>query len=196
MKAAPVAWSLVAVVLLAGSVGRAQSLSDIAKKTEEERRKAGKGPIKVYTNDDLKAYPTAPAPDASAQPAPEGAAPATATPAPGDQPAEGGVVKPADRDEGSGSRDQSYWKGQLSSAEAKLQRDQSYRDALESRINALTNDFYARSDPAQRATIWSQRTKALEEMERVKKDISDGQAAIAKIREDARKAGVPPGWLR
>jgi hypothetical protein len=196
MKAAPVAWSLVAVVLLAGSVGRAQSLSDIAKKTDEDRRKAGKAPTKVYTNDDLRAYPMPPAPpDASAPTGSEGAPPSTATPAPGDQPAEGGVAKPAEKDEGPG-KDASYWKGQLSNAETKLQRDQSYRDALDSRINALTNDFYARSDPAQRATIWSQRTKALEELERVKKDITDGQAAIAKIREDARKAGVPPGSLR
>jgi hypothetical protein len=192
MKPASVVWSLVAVVLLAGSVARAQSLGDIAKKTEDERRKAGKtpAPAKVYTNDDLKAYPVSPSPSTTE---PDATAPPTSTPAPGDKPAEGGA-KPGDKDDA--PRDEAYWKGQLSSAQAKLDRDESFRAALETRINSLTNDFYSRDDPAQRAAIWSQRTKALEDMERLKKDVSDGHATIAKIREDARKAGVPAGWLR
>jgi hypothetical protein len=33
-------------------------------------------------------------------------------------------------------------------------------------------------------------------MERVKQDIVDATRAIADIEEEARKAGVPPGWLR
>ena len=67
---------------------------------------------------------------------------------------------------------------------------------MQTRVNSLTNDFYARDDPAQRAVIWTQRTKALEQMERLKTEIAEGTKAIAKIQEDARKAGVPPGWLR
>jgi hypothetical protein len=63
-------------------------------------------------------------------------------------------------------------------------------------VNALTNDFYARDDPAQRAVIASNRNRALAEMERVKQDIVDATRAIADIEEEARKAGVPPGWLR
>jgi hypothetical protein len=191
MKPAPIVWSLVAVFLLGGTLARAQSLSDLAKK-EEERRKAVKGPAKVYTNDDLKQYPTPPPapPAAEGQPAGAPGAPA-AIPAPGDAPAD--PSKPAAQDE---PKDEAYWKGLITSARTKLDRDQSYLEALQTRINSLTNDFYARDDPAQRAVLWTQRTKALEEKDRLTKEIAEGKATIAKIQEDARKAGVPPGWLR
>lgn len=186
MKLAPVAWSLVAVVFLGGAAAEAQSLGDIAKK-EEQRRKAVKEPAKVYTNDDLKKYPT-PAPS-PAQPAPDAAAPAP-VPAPDDKPEQ---PKPAGQEE---PKDEAYWRGLITAARTKLERDESYLEALQSRVNALTNDFYARDDPAQRAVIWTQRTKALDEMERLKTEIAEGTKNIAKIQEDARRAGVPPGWLR
>jgi hypothetical protein len=67
---------------------------------------------------------------------------------------------------------------------------------LQSRINALTTDFSARSDPAQRAQIGNDRQKALTELDRVKKEIAANTKAIADIQEEARKAGVPAGWVR
>ncbi|MBP1634146.1 MAG: hypothetical protein H6Q10_720 [Acidobacteria bacterium] len=50
--------------------------------------------------------------------------------------------------------------------------------------------------PAQRALVWSQRTAALEEMERLTQEIADQKKEIAAIEEEARQEGVPPGWLR
>jgi hypothetical protein len=192
MKPAPIAWSLVGVILLGGTLARGQSLSDLAKK-EEERRKAVKAPTKVYTNDDLKKYPTSPPAGAPAegQPATAPGAPPP-VPAPTDQPP-ADASKAAPQDE---LKDEAYWKDLLGAARTKLERDESYLEALQTRINSLTNDFYARDDPAQRAALWSQRTKALDEMERLKKDVVADKAAIAKIQDDARRAGVPPGWLR
>jgi hypothetical protein len=117
--------------------------------------------------------------------------------APGDQPPAGAAAaaaaKPAAQEE---AKDEAYWKGLITAAQTKLERDESYLEALQSRVNALTNDFYARDDPAQRAVIWTQRTKALDEMERLKTEIAAGGKTIAKIQEDARREGVPPGWLR
>ena len=200
MKSAPVAWTLAAVVLLGGTAARAQSLGDIAKK-EEERRKAVKGASKVYTNDDLKTYPT------SVAPIPGGTdpAPPPPVPAPGDQATAGDPSKPdaakpgADPAKPAGQepqKDEAYWRGRLTAAQTKLERDQQFLEALQAQVNALTNDFYARDDPAQRAVIWTQRTKALAEMERLKTEIAEGTKAIANIREEARREGVPPGWLR
>jgi hypothetical protein len=196
MKPAPIAWSLVAVFLLGGTLARAQSLADMAKK-EEERRKATKAPTKVYTNDDLKKYPT-PAPTL-----PEGQLPATAggvpaVPAPAD-PNAPDAAKPADPSKPAAQeekKDEAYWKGLMTSARTKLERDESFLEALQSRVNALTNDFYSRDDPAQRSVIETQRNKALAEMDRLKTEVADDKANIAKIQEDARKEGVPPGWLR
>lgn len=191
MKLQPVAWSLVAVVLFGGTILSAQSLSEIAKK-EEERRKAVKGPTKVYTNDDLKKY---------TPPAPDQAAPATAPVPSPDDPVAAATTKPAAEPpappgEATEAKDEAYWKGLMTAARTKLERDESYLEALQSRINALTNDFYARDDPAQRDQIWSQRVKALDELERMKTEVAEDKKAIEKVQEDARREGVPPGWLR
>ena len=68
--------------------------------------------------------------------------------------------------------------------------------ALQSQINGLTADFAARDDPAQRAKVGTDRQKALTELDRVKKEIQQHTKALADLQEEARRAGVPPGWLR
>ena len=68
--------------------------------------------------------------------------------------------------------------------------------ALQSQVNGLTTDFVNRDDPYQRAQVGEERQKALAEMERVKAEIQLGKRQIDDIEEEARKAGVPPGWLR
>jgi hypothetical protein len=40
------------------------------------------------------------------------------------------------------------------------------------------------------------RQKALAELERLTTDIDNNKKAIADIEEDARRAGVPAGWIR
>jgi hypothetical protein len=71
-----------------------------------------------------------------------------------------------------------------------------FAEALQSRINALTTDFVNRDNPMQRAQIGEERQKALEELARVKSDIEQNRKLVDDIEEEARKAGVPPGWLR
>ena len=68
---------------------------------------------------------------------------------------------------------------------------------MQTRINALTTDFVNRDDPAQRAVIaqrppeGDRRARPPEEGRR-----STDKKAIADLEEEARRAGVPPGWLR
>ncbi len=71
-----------------------------------------------------------------------------------------------------------------------------YADALQSKINALWTDFTARDDPAQRAQLELERKRAIAEQERVKGEIEAQKKAIADLEEEARRAGIPPGWLR
>ena len=84
----------------------------------------------------------------------------------------------------------------MTQARSALDRAKTFAEALQSRINALTADFAARSDPAQRAVIGTDRQKALAELDRVQKEIQDNTKAIADIQEEARKAGAPAGWVR
>jgi len=182
----------VAGLVMAASLASAQALGDIAKK-EEARRKDVKTPGKVYTNGDLRADPTAPAP------APAPAAPAGATGTQQVPPSPSGVQPPKEGDKPATDepkKDEAYWKARIAKARDDLQRAQTFADALQSRINALTTDFTARSDPAQRAVIGSDRQKALAELDRVKKEIEASTKAIAGIQEEARKANVPAGWVR
>jgi len=177
------------VVVVAGAVASvsrpvlAQSLGDVAKQ-EEERRKDVKPSEKVYTNKDLSAPRSFGESSDGSKPSAE----QPQTPA-----AEKG--KDAAKDD-SAPKDQKYWSTRKKELDAKLERDRVLADAMQSRINALTADFSARSDPAQRAVIEGDRKRALSELEALKKGIKDDQKAIADFEEEARKASVPPGWLR
>jgi len=168
----------------------AQSLGDVAKR-EEARRKQVKTPAKVYTNDDLRGDTAAPAPAAPAAQAP----PARGAQAP--PPAADAQPKAADNAAADDpKKTEGYWKDRLAKARGDLDRAKTFAEALQSRINALTTDFAARSDPAQRAQIGNDRQKALAELDRVNKEIEANTKAVSDIQEEGRKAGVPAGWLR
>ncbi len=178
--------SLAITVLMAfaTSVG-AQSLADVAKR-EEARRKQVKKASRLITNKDLKAPdhpPPPPPPAAEAQP------PATApAAAPGED--------TAGSDEEKLAKDEQAWRQRMTDARQALDRSQMYLDALQSKINALWGDFTARDDPAQRAQLETERKRALAEFERVKTEIEANKKALVDLEEEARKTGVPPGWLR
>jgi hypothetical protein len=175
---------LAAAMLALPLASAAQSLADVAR-AEEARRKAIVKPGKVYTNVDLR-------PDitdvASTNASPDAPAPSTQVPSL-DLPA--GQAEPPEP-----KKDQAYWSARISAARQALDRSRIFADALQSRINALATDFVNRDDPAQRAQIELERQRSLAELERVKKEIAAQTKAIADIEDEARKAGVPPGWLR
>jgi len=192
MRKTPLAWGLAVAVLVSG-VARAQSLGEVAKK-EEERRKTVKSSGKVYTNDDLRRYPVTPTPVPAGEA--EGAAAPGAPPADpveAAKKAQQGIPAPEQAEE---KKDEAYWKKRIMGARERMSRSEAHLEAMQTRVNSLTNDFYARDDPAQRALVWSQRTAALEEMERLTQEIADQKKEIAAIEEEARQEGVPPGWLR
>jgi hypothetical protein len=182
--------ALVAVMALAsGTALRAQappSLGDVAKK-EQERRKALKTAGKVYTKEDLPKTPQAQAPAGAAAPA-TGAA-AAVTPAAGDQ-------KPAAEQKPGNEKDEAWWRARMTQAREELRRSEMFIQALQSRINSLAADFSSRDDPAQRALIGEDRNKAIAEMQRVTAEVEALKKVIADIEEEARQAGVPPGWIR
>ena len=164
----------------------AQSLTDVAR-AEEARRKAVRAPAKVYTNGDLL-RPDEPAPAPPAAPAQPAAAakPADATKA--------DAAKPASPDDP--KKDEKYWKDRITVARDTATHDKVLLDALQSRVNALSTDFVNTSDPAQRAVVEENRKTALNEMDRLTKDLAKQTKAVTDIQEEARKASVPPGWLR
>jgi hypothetical protein len=149
---------------------------------------------KVYTNDSLRKEPEPP-PSTPAQPSP--AVPAASAPPPSGSQAQAQAGQPATAPQPEAKKkDEAYWRGRINEARQNLARAQVFHDALQSRINALTTDFVNRHDPAQRSVIEADRVKALAELDRVTKEIAQFKKAIADIEEEARRAAVPPGWLR
>jgi hypothetical protein len=199
--------AIVVGLLLIGGAGRlwAQSLGEVAKK-EEERRKSVQSAGKVYTNKDLGSVPpatTSPGGTASAgtpesAPASESAKDASAAkdtkPEKDDKDANAAKqAAPKGQDDPKG---QAYWANRMKALQTALDRDLTFADALQSRINALSADFVNRDDPAQRAVIERDRQKALSELERIRTQIVQDRKAVTELEEEARRAGVPPGWLR
>jgi len=164
-------------------VAAAQSLGDVAKK-EEQRRKTVKSAGKVYTNDTLKPDPTSSVPATSATGTPTPGASTTPTPA------------PAPSDDSADKGDEKTWRKRIADARDALQRSQAFADALQSQLNGLTTDFVNRDDPAQRQQIANKRDAAMAELDRVKKEVAAQTKAISDIQEQARRAGVPAGWVR
>lgn len=173
----------------------AQSLGDVARK-EAARRKSIAAPARVYTNETLGlGVPASPQP---ATPTPAGALPAApsvaaaqGTPAAQAAPSAVEAEKP-----GKGALTEAEWRARVADAREGLTRAEVLRDALQSRVNALATDFINRDDPAQRDAIQADRQRALAELDRAGRDIKARQKAVADIQEEARRAGVPPGWLR
>ena len=93
-------------------------------------------------------------------------------------------------------KNEAYWKKRIQAQRDELARAEMFADALQTRINVLSADFVARDDPAQRAVIATDRQKALAELDRVKQEIVQHTKTIAGIQDEARRANVPPGWLR
>jgi len=193
MRAYPLCFSVAMAFLLLKGVAVPQSLGDLARKTEEQRQQT-KTPSKVYTDADLKRDPgSAPSPTVAtnSQPA-TGAKPSpstsTATEAPKADAKDSTTQEPP--------KDQKYWNARITETRSQLTRSKLLLDAVQTRLNSLANDIVSRDDPAQRAMLERNRQDTVREMDRLKKEIQDQTKAISDIEEEARRANVPPGWLR
>ena len=172
---------------------QAQSLADAARKAEEQRVKAEQeqaktadtkdsdkpAATKVYTNKDLQNVP------------------ATAVvPAPPETVAKEPVVGGTDlktRVEGTTTvKDEDWWRSRalalrrtLADNQTKLVAAQVYYDGLPDRARGVLG-----------APVVEAWMKAKEEISRLSAVVVNDKRALADFEEEARRAGVPPGWLR
>jgi hypothetical protein len=187
--------ALIAGMLLTAAVpASAQSLGELAKR-EAERRKAVPPAAKTYTNGDLKAVPP---PTGT----PGKAAEDTTKPGetkPGEKPGETKTGEPQKVDSTKPpepAKDEAYWRARVAAARESVRSNEVFAEALQSRINALTAEFTGKDDPFQRAKVADDRQKALAELQRVKTEVDNSKKLIAEIEDEARRAGVPAGWIR
>jgi hypothetical protein len=183
----------------------AQSLADVARQEGARRQTVATG--KSYSDQDLKPTGRVPA-VASSQAAPDAdaASPDTSVDQAGTDTADASAP---DTDATSASdktdkadnktsdvKDEKYWSKRMASLREQLERDKTFQQALQSRIDALTTDFVNRDDPAQRGQIAADRQKTLAELDRLRKAVEADTRAIPELEDEARRSGVPAGWLR
>ena len=146
----------------------------------------------VYSNDTLPAARyaelNAPTPVAPSAGDDGGEKPAMVTRLSGPPPPE---PKPADP-----AAEEKAWRDRVAALKKSLMDTDAQVVALESKVPLLQNQFMARDDPAQRQALGLELSKALVDLDRAKAKRQTDRAAMDKLHEDARRAGVPPGWLR
>jgi hypothetical protein len=169
------------MVLRAGAaLAQTPSLVELAQKEQERRKGLKTTATKVFSDKDL------PKPQS---PAVSSTVPTTPTVVAAEQP-KPAEAKPEDQ------KDEAWWRTRMAQAREAQRRAEAFAEALQSRINALSTDMVNRDDPYQRAKIGDDRQKALAELQRVTTEIEQSKKDIADIEEEARRANVPPGWLR
>ena len=156
------------------------TLAELAAK-EKQRRQALTARAVVITEEDLPRVP-APALPSTAPPA----APKAQTPS----------VESASSALTNDSKDEAWWRQRIALARDDLRRSEVLADALQTRLNVLATDIASRDDPHQRARLADDRQKAQAELDRLKTVVERQKQKIGDIEEEARRAGVPPGWLR
>jgi len=183
------------VALLSWLAAPPTSLAEVAQKEAVRRQIVAKS-VGTYSNYDLPDTPPgdtvsipggafsaaridATQPDeAAAKPA----APAAAAPAP---------AAPAEP-----VMDEKAWRDRMRAARQALESNQLLAEGMQSRVSALQTDVINRDDPAQQGVLRTQLDRATAELDRLKKQIETDRKAIAKVEDDARRKGVPPGWVR
>jgi hypothetical protein len=188
----------VAAILALPPITAAQGLGDASKK-EKARREQGKTPkAKTYTQEDLPTLPpdanepvtdtgeSVPSPAASL-PAPSRSeeAPPSAT---GEPIFEEERSRPAENARG----DESLWRGRVAQARARVDRARQRHQTLAG-LNLVPG--YEYQDERGRTVISS--VEQLQGMTAAAKtELDAAEKALADLLEEARRASVPPGWLR
>jgi hypothetical protein len=170
------------------------SLAEIARK-EAERRKTAKEAKIVITEKNLPESARKPASTAAPADPNQSAQAGEQKPAPAGGAAAGGAA-PAAAAAPAGDQGETLWRGRITQARETLRRNEVFLQALQTRVNSLAMDYFGRDDPYQKMKLAGERDQAIQEMEKVKADIEASKKQVADIEEEARKAGVPPGWLR
>jgi type IV secretory pathway VirB10-like protein len=159
-----------------------QSLADVSRSTEAARNaSAGRPRAKVYTNKDLLAVdrvPPAPAAAKSAAPAPE-PAPTTASEE---------KLPPI--------KSEAYWRDRMRPLRERLDRARALADDTKQRADALMRSADRCFAIGVVCADYTESLRLTEEHKTLVADLARAEGDVAALEEEARRAGVPPGWVR
>ena len=93
-------------------------------------------------------------------------------------------------------RDETWWRLRLADMRSAIERGGRESVALESEIARLDLQAVTRDDPAQQSALRTQAADARAELEKRRVNVASARRDLEELLEQARRANVPPGWLR
>lgn len=163
----------------------AQTAAAKAKDKDKKAKKpASPAPPKVFTEDDLEKYSD----DPEGKPRPK------STGADRAAPADDASAVPVEEEHGG----RQVWKDRAESARDRIAEAETRVSVIEARIAQLRTDrgVEGAMEAFRLQRIEADIAKAASELEAANKELADARAEQEKLFEEARRRGVPLGWLR
>jgi hypothetical protein len=95
-----------------------------------------------------------------------------------------------------GEPDESSWRRRVQELREAIEENRRAIAAAEGRLALLESQAVSRDDPAQQAVLRQQAREALEALTELRRKVVAGEQALSLLLEEARRLGIPPGWLR
>ncbi len=182
MKKLVIQVGVLLVFLVSVCIAEDSPLVAAAKREKERRAKiaAEKAETKSFTNQDIEEFkaknPTAES--TSEEPGVEGEQPAPDATAAGEQ-----------------NDDEAIWKEKAAAAQEKIKAAEEKVNKTQDDIDALWRYQTAVDDGQQQQKAVGERSERMTDLETAKKELEEAKKAEEELQEEARKEGVPPGWV-
>lgn len=176
-----------------GEVAREKKATGASSKAASPSPEPSKDPGHVFTNDDLPAQPS---PPAIASPGPAGAGRGTVTKLPGSAVPAPSYPKPESGE--APEEEEKGWRARAASLRDAIAAAEKSIPEIEDRIAGLRNDRNPTNlmDPNREQHRQAEIAKAQAELESMKAGLETSRQALATLEEEARRKGIPSGWLR
>lgn len=112
-------------------------------------------------------------------------------------PGEEGPAQPGAAKKNDVTKQPDFWKKQQTDLEERIAKLRADIESGQSDLNKLWTDFYLKQSlAAEQEAIRAQISQLTTQIEQKKLFLEQSQTQLEDLFEKARKAGVPPGWLR
>jgi hypothetical protein len=180
--------------------GAQESLGDIARKQQEERAKASKKAVKVYTNENLPARPPGEGPTASSGLSSTPAQGPSTAESSGQQPATGTAETPKQTGtEGSAEdkmKTKDYWQGKFKAARAELAKAEEEQQVVEDELNLLQIQQARELDPTAQNEVNGKVDARKAEAESKRATTAKARQALDDLTKEFNDSGAPEDWSK
>jgi hypothetical protein len=161
-----------------------QSLGELAKKEKKRREKNQEEGVKVRVVDEGEITTEKPEETSADETTLEGETPSSVA-----QPKNNSRASPGATDR---QREEAEWRRRIGEARARLKAAEEHYNFLNG-LHLVQGEYYVDENGKPVITSLAQLRRMVDE---AKVELDSARAAMEKLREEARRAGVPPGWFR